>query len=585
MRIWTGTTLCWLVASGCAAEVGGSKDPGAAPMTPRTGGNDGHGFMPAPSTPPAGSAAAPAFACDPAAARVGDARIWRLTGLQYNNTIARLFGGPLEAVTAANEEVFRGGEDHGFLNGAFNLRVQEPQVGQLRTIARRTAEAVVNDPARLAGVFDANKTCPPGAANYTKTECVDAFLRNFGLRAFRRPLSNDELTAYKRLFDKARAHGATLGNGADTGHMGVRAVIEAMLQSPNFLYRTELPAGTGKAPLSSYELASALSYFLTDNMPDAELLAAAGKDELATPAQLEAQARRLLEGQGRPAVAELFRQWMNYEELKTREKDPARFPNWEELRAPMAEELRLFVENVVFDMKGKFADLFQTNATFVNPQLAPLYGEKVDTGWKKVATDPAQRAGLLTLSGLMAHTAVLDRTSPVNRGLLVQERIFCTHIADPPEGVDISVPALAPGLTRRQQLEMKTAAPLCSACHGILNGIGFGLESLDAIGRVRDKEENGLAIDPSGYIKGTRDSDGDFVGPRGLATAVARSDQARQCMTVQTFRYALGRGEQAGDNCSLAQAWEAFRASQFDLQTLLVGLVKTDAFRFRNVQP
>jgi hypothetical protein len=577
--------------AGCVGAVDEMPEgPGRTPEAP------GPGAMPRPPAPRPEGPAAPstpaqdhvfreAFSCDPARTRFDGPRVWRLTAAQYNNTVMRLLGLGRPPIAPELASVFHGSGDSVLLNGASALGVQEAQAGPLRTLARGAAAAVVAEAKALEGLWNAKGNCPATPASYRNTACVTAFVEAFGLRAFRRPLEAAEAEGLVRLFTLASRHGASLDGGNDSAHLGVRAVVESVLQSPSFLYRVELPAGKGRAPLSPYQTASALSYFLTDNMPDAELFAAAERNELSTAAQVAAQARRLLESGGRSAVAELFSQWLNYEELGTRLKDETLFPQWEAVKGPMAEEVRRFVGAVVFDRKGKFADLFESNFTFVDKHLAPLYGAKADgfgaDGWKELATKPTERAGLLTLSGLMAHTAVLERTSPVNRGLLVQERFFCTHVPDPPGDADLSIPDLAPNATRRQQLEAKTAPPLCTGCHSLMNGIGFGLETMDAIGRHRDKEENGLPIDPRGTIKGTYDSDGDFAGPRGLASALVASRQTKECFTLQTFRYALGRMESEGDACSLREAYGAFAQSGYDLKTLLVTVAASEAFRLR----
>lgn len=582
------TALCIalpIALSACSGAVDAEPSQAEAPRARETHRADAglEGRLPPPPKLAAEPKLAEKFACDPAKARLDGPRVWRLTAAQYNNTITRLLGLPQPVITADIAPVFNGTGESVLLNSSSALRVQEGQAGQLRTLARNAAAAVAADPQRLEAVWNVKGACPATPASYKSAACADTFVRGWGGRAFRRPLEPAEADALAALFALASRHGAALDGGNDVSHMGVRAVIEAVLQSPSFLYRAELPAGTGRAALSPHQLAVALSYTLTDNMPDAELFAAAERNELQTSAQVAAQARRVLEGQGRPAVAELFHQWLNYEELETRDKDEQLFPQWSAVKGPMDEELARFVGAVVFDRKGGFRDLFEANFTFANKALAPLYGARVDDGWKEIATNPVERAGLLTLSGLMAHSSVLERTSPVTRGLLVQERLFCTHVPDPPGGADLSIPPLPAGSSRRQQLEVKTAGPLCLGCHGLMNGIGFGLENLDAIGRYRDKEDNGVAIDARGEIKGTLDSDGSFTGPRGLATALVKSQQTKECFTLQAFRYALGRPETAGDACSLRQAYAEFVTAGHDVRALLVSIAATEAFRYRQV--
>lgn len=171
------------------------------------------------------------------------------------------------------------------------------------------------------------------------------------------------------------------------------------------------------------------------------------------------------------------------------------------------------------------------------------------SGFQKVETDPKERAGALTLTGLLSHLAVDNRTSPVARGKFVRERLLCTHIVDPPEGIDISLPELPPGLTAREELEERTKAPVCATCHGLMNPIGFAFDKLDSIGRNRD-EDNGLPLDVTGELTET-DIDGSFEGVVELAHRLATSAQVRQCVAVQAFRHGVGRAEGAADACTV----------------------------------
>lgn len=553
-----------LSCGACTARIHDGR--GSAPDDVAPGGDRAAGGRGGASGPPAAKSS---FVCRSTSPVLTKPRLWRLTGEQLNDTIADLLGDSARSVTG---ELFKAPGQDGFLNAASTLHVRDTEAAQLRVLAKRLGGETVADARRLAAIFETSNCT---VAKLADAGCGRQFVAEFGKRAFRRPLESAEVDAYLALYQLGNARGPTIG---------VQVVIEAMLQSPKFLYRFELGTGTGRARLTPHELASALSYTVTGSMPDAELMRAADRNELTTTAQLEAQARRLLATEkGRTAATEFYRQLLEYEELGAREKDATLFPEYAASRADLAEELRLLVADVMFgaDSDGTLRTLLTASHTFANARIGKLYGETVTgSGWQRIATNPEQRAGILTLPGLMSHLAALERTSPVNRGRFVQERFFCAHIPDPPPDADTSVPELKPGSTRRQQLEQKTAPPTCSACHALMNGIGFGLENLDAIGRFR-ATENGLPIDASGEVKGTADSDGAFVGPRALAERLADSQQVKECLTRQAFRYAVGRLEGEGDGCSLATVHDRFTASGDDLRELIVSFVLTETFTHR----
>ena len=180
----------------------------------------------------------------------------------------------------------------------------------------------------------------------------------------------------------------------------------------------------------------------------------------------------------------------------------------------------------------------------------------------------------------MSVLAARTRTSPVNRGRFVRQRLLCQQIPDPPANVDTQLPALAPGLTARQQLDAKTSGVACVGCHGQMNPIGFGFETLDGIGRYRT-EENGQAIDDSGALSGTRDIDGPFRGVPELAAKLASSTQVQECFALQGFRYVMGRPESGADACFVASLRDSFVTSGLDLKELFVSIALSESFNAR----
>jgi hypothetical protein len=500
---------------------------------------------------------------------VGVARAWRLTREQYDNTVRELLGTSARPASARLPPEF---STNGFLNNADVLFVRETEAVQLNIIAQELAKETVED--RLGRVF------PCDAGMLGDAACKDQFVRSFGKRAFRRELSDAEVTRYLALYNA--------GEQKQDGALGARAVIEAMLQSPNFLFRTEVGDGAAKPGskfrLSAFEMATALSYYFLNGPPDEALLAAADAGELGSAAGVEKQARRLMSlPEARPAVVEALKQVFDYAFLADAKKDDSLFPEFAAAHADMAEEAARFTEHVVFESTGSFEELLTAPYTFLSPTLAPIYGLPAPASpFDKTPLSETQRAGMLTMPGLMSTLAVDNRTSPVARGKFVRERLLCEHIPDPLPDIDLTVPPLEPGLTGRDLLAAKTSGATCSACHSVMNPVGFGFENLDAIGRHRS-EENGQPIDSSGELVKTRDADGTFQGPAELAQRLAASEQVRECMAIQAFRYGFGRAENQGDACAVAELHQRFRDANYDLKELAVQVALSESFAFRRL--
>jgi len=495
--------------------------------------------------------------CDPKGAALAEPRLWRLTWEQYRNSIHDLLG--TEVSIDALPRPFN--VDDRFLNEARNLRLRDSEVSALHTLAQTVAKDTVS--AHLGQVF----ACTADQAE--DATCKTDFVRDFGLRAFRRPLDDEEAERFEGLYD--------LGQSKLAGTGGVQVVIEAMLQSPSFLFRSELgEADAGR--LTGFETASALSYFLVDTTPDAELLTAAAAGELDTDEGVETQALRLMKlPEARRAAVGFFEQLFEYGSLDDKTKLPELYPDFDALKPSLRGELASFVEHLVFDSKGDLSTLLTAPYTFADPKVAALYGQMDATGTERIELDPKRRAGVLTMPGLMSVLAGSKRTSVVNRGRFVRARLLCNTIQDPPPDVDVTLPDLKAGLSAREQLEAKTSSGSCAGCHTLMNPVGFGFESLDLLGRERS-EENGIPIDATGELTGTRDIDGPFEGPVELAHKLASSEQVSECMSIQLFRYAMGRAENSGDACAIVELNRRFEESDHNLRELLLSAVRSDAF-------
>lgn len=503
----------------------------------------------------------------------GPALVRRLSRVEYDNTVRDLLGDDLGLAQgfAAEEETL------GFDNNARALQVSalhaEQFMAAAETLAIRAAER-------------AEELLPCDPTEVGEWLCAASFIDTFGRRAWRRPLSPAELTRLTGVYEAA-----VEVEGADF-YDGMALVIEALLQSPHFLYRIEVgtpvPGRPGVNALDSYELASRLSYLIWRSMPDDALLDAASRDVLRDPAGLAAEADRLFaDPRAREGMWSFFAQWLRVDEVPMLERDPRDFPFYdEEMAHLLQEEARRFVEEVVFNPQLDMRDFFRAPFTFVNERLAGLYGLSGVTGpdFVKVALNPEQRAGVLTLGALMAVTAKARITSPILRGVFVREQLLCSALPPPPPNVPVIAPDPDPNLTTRERFVEHTESAACQGCHQLIDPIGFGFEHYDALGRWRETDGR-HPVDASGDVVGTWDLNGVFHGAPELADRLAESEQAQRCVTTQVFRYAFGRGENAVDGCTLVQLYDAYRASGYDFQTLFRAVVGTDAFRFRRAQP
>ena len=509
----------------------------------------------------------PAPSCEAVQPGAAPARL--LTREQYNNTVRDLLGDTSRPADAFPPVA----TVEGFENNAELHRANPLLVSQYMTVAEFVAASAVE---RGLSRF------LPCGYDAGDAKCGRDFIDRFGTAAFRRPLEAAERAAFERLFDKVFA-----SNGFRTA---VRLVVEAVLQSPQFLYRLDslqtATAESGAVRIGNWEMASRLSYFLWNSMPDEALFQAARAGELDSEQQVEAQARRMLENErARSVVLDFHRQWLGFERFSGLVRDPTD-DSGREKRLPAAWQasLEAFVDHVYWNEGGSMNALFSSPTVFVDADLAALHGVSppAEGAVQAVQFNAQERAGLLTQPGLLALLSHPNQSSPIRRGVFIRERILCDPLPPPPPDVDTTPPDLDPTLTTRQRFALHTESSECAICHKKIDGIGFGLENYDQNGRFRLAEQ-GIPIDVTGNIASPRDPGiaGAFNGPMELAHRLADSPQTRDCVATQWFRYAMGRMETQADTCSLKQAQNAFSGSKGSFKELLVALTLTDAFLYR----
>ena len=415
--------------------------------------------------------------------------------------------------------------------------------------------------------------CDPASGD----ACVEQILTKLTRRAYRRPVTKDDIDPLMDFVKMAQQDG-------DTAKQGLQLALQAMLVSPHFLFRIEHDPDPTDPDLvhrvSDSELASRLSYFLWSSMPDEELLALAENGKLQEPAVLHAQVDRMLADERSSALAENFAgQWLETRNLDHVNPDPDKFETWgPELKESMRTETRLFFEAML--RENRPLDEFLTaKFTFLNGRLAKHYGIEGVTGpdFRRVELETPQRTGILGHASVLTVSSYPTRTSPVIRGKYVLENILGTPPPPPPA----DVPSLDEGPqatgSLRERLEQHRANPVCASCHDRMDAIGFGLENYDAIGRWRT-EDDGHSIDSSGTLP----SGESFAGPEELTGVLETqmTDFAR-CLTEKMLTYSLGRGLERFDRRTVDSILETVEADGSRFQTLVHQIVDSLPFTKR----
>jgi hypothetical protein len=496
----------------------------------------------------------------------GPRTLRRLAADELNATLRDLFRDPsVPVATFFNDPVVLG-----FKNNADALLAQDLAAQSLMDFAEQVATWADT---HLAGVL-------PCATQ--DAACRDQFIRAFGLRAFREPLTDAQVGTYTTLFTAESSFAE-----------GVHAVVQAMLQSPYFLYRRELGApisgATNRYALGPFEIASELSYFLTGSMPDDALLAAATSGALGSPAEIDRQAARLLQDpRSQRAFLTFAAGWLGIDRVLTVIKDGAVYPLPDALRADMLTETSAVLLDAL-TRGGKLAELFTTRQTFLTDALAAHYGLPAPGSPtpRPVTLAPGQRDG-----GILAHGSVLTgfatstSSSPVQRGKLVRTRLLCQNIPPPPPNVDTAPPVTSPTQTTRQHFEQHMSNPGCAGCHTLMDPLGFTFEGYDGTGRPR-AQENGVPVDTRGAVYGIPGGAAPvpLAGLADLAAYVAGSQALRGCAVRYWTYFATGRPSWAQDACTYEAVASAAAPSDYVLRDLVLAVVRAPHFRERVQAP
>jgi hypothetical protein len=489
--------------------------------------------------------------------QLGFSPLRRLTRVEYDNSIRDLLG-----VDLGLAKDFSDDERAGAFPSNFFSPISESQYGQYASAAAAAAAKAVERLPQLV-------PCAAGLQPGNEASCATQFIRQFGRRAYRRPLDDGEVSRYEALYRTGRAD-------RDFGG-GIELVVTAMLESPHFLYLVE-----GPGPLDQHQLAARLSYFLWNAPPDAKLAGLADSGGLKTLEALRGEAKRMLsDPRAQDMIADFHTRWLDLTDLAKIEKDPEVYGDFDAIRPAIREETARFANHVVGEGDGKLETLLTANFTIANGPLAKLYGAKSTAGaaeWQKTELDPAQRSGVLTQFAFLAAHGQED-SAPIFRGMAIREQLFCVDLPPPPPGADMELPPKTPTTTTRDRLKQHRVQADCASCHNLMDVLGYGFEAYDGIGRFRTMEA-GKPVDDSGEILGT-DVDGTFEGAGELMQRLVKSPQVQRCVATHWFRYALGRMETDLDSCTLDSVVGKFKNAQLRIPELVLALVESDGFRVR----
>jgi hypothetical protein len=542
--------LCSALASGCYHGTDAFGDPSATDGTTGSESSSESGTDGVPEEVPAG----------PTGLRL-------LTPAQYQSSVLDVLG-PVAAPAVGQWRSSLAAAQGGVASAA---------VEDYEEAAHAVAAEVFTNPTLRTEVTG----CEPVTAT-ADDACITSVLETLGRRAWRRPLTEDELTRYASV---ATTTAELLGGDP---WIGLQHAVAGLLQSPNFLYRVELGTPVSDddpflVRLDAYELASRISYLVWNTTPDDALLDAAAAGALEDAAGISAQVDRLFASErASTGVTQLFVDMYDLDALLSLQKDPALLPAFTPTVGPaLREELVRVIDDTVLEQRD-YRRLFDTDQGYVDAELAQLYGIPGDFGPELTpVTLPEPRGGLLTLGGFLAINSGEASTSPTKRGLTVRRVVMCQSIPPPPPGVEANLPEPTDGepMTKRQMLEGHRTDPACAACHGFMDPIGLALENFDALGGFRATDQ-GLPIDPSGDLDGAA-----FTDAAELGTLLADHPATGDCVIRNLYRYASGHIEQPLEQPTIDELTAELVDGGYDLPATIAALAQAESFRFANLSP
>jgi len=523
----------------------------------------------------------------------GRAPLRRLTTYEYNNTVRELFGDTTNPGSEFPSEVL----GKGFGNDADLQSVSDLLAEKYYSVAETVAARATENATALGRLH----ACTSSLTSGSEEACVRSITDSILPRAYRRPVTSTEVDEFVGLYRTTRGLSTSVTFAA-----GVSAVLSAILQSPDFLYRPEFGVAVTGNPnvrlLTGHEIATRLAYLFLQSVPDPELTRAATAGELSTPEGVLVQARRLLAtSKSRSMLAFFFDNLLPLSDLSSLTRSKELFPSFSaSVGAAMRQEVQRLLEYEIFEntsqvagspyAPGSWPAILTAPYTFVNQTLFDFYGASsfatgasvTGTALQRVEWNTSQRLGLLTQAGMMAGTATTNLTNPVLRGGFVVKHLMCRDIPLP--SFAVAPPEPYTGKTARERFGKHSADEGCSGCHRFMDPIGLALENFDAVGRYRVTERTTIdgvtydtPIDASGSVPGVA---GTANGPVELVRLFASSEEVQSCFATNWMQFAMGRVLDASDACNRELVQKNFKDARYDIKQLLLAVTQTDAFRY-----
>jgi len=485
----------------------------------------------------------------------------RLTLSEYIETVRSAVG--VDIAAEARLHLPKDLRADGFNNTAYNLNVDLGHVEAYARLAEIVAAKM--DPRKFAARYSKNRQLTDNN--------MRPLVAKLGQWLLRGPLADHEIAVYRGI-------STTVASAGGSFEDAVRLIVEAMLQSPRFIYRIETQRGDGSAwPVDDFELASRLSYILWGGPPDAELMKAAAEGDLSEREGVRAQVQRMLKD---PRVIErstqFIVQWLNLDRLNNLQPNKKRFPHWrQELAADMREETVEFFKEMAWKQNRPLSELFNAQLTFASPRLARHYGLKPASQ----GTTTYDLSSVPGRGGLLTHASVLtvggDEASMVTRGLFVLHDLLRGVVKAPPPCVDTTPVPTKPGLTQRAIAEVRIANKSCGGCHSRFEPLAFGLEKFDGIGAYHENDEHGNTLHDNGEIlfPGTAQPV-PYKSSEELMNLLAGSERIRQCLTWKVAQFALGRPLVGADAPVLEKIHQSAQKGGGTYASLITAIVMSD---------
>ena len=511
------------------------------------------------------------------AALLGPAPGRRLTKGEYANTIADLLG-----VTLDGGDSYLLPDEEPATGGGFRDDVAALLPSSVRTDAYEQLAALIAARVEWVGGLAAHAACTdPTAA------CREGFIRHLGRLVYRRPLTDADVQILEPLF--ATAAGSA-SDAPDAFELGARLVLQAMLQSPHFLYRLErrdaVDALSGRPTPSSFELATRLSYLLWASAPGPELLDAAERGDLSGGDALAGLVAGMLgDARARRGLDAYAQDWLQLYRLDARTPNEALGVS-AALLAEMKQESARFVQRIAIDEGRDLTDILVDKRTDIGPALAQVYGidpASPGTASYDLSNDP-NRLGILTQPGFLILRAAPAHVSIVDRGLMVMRVFLCQEMPAPPPGAAAQIDSIPTNLTDRDRFALHTASPECAGCHDAFDPLGYPFEPFDFAGRFRTVDDSGNPLRSDGQIMldGTLQS---YADTASFAALLAASPTVQRCLASKLYQYAMGRSLRDGESAVVDQLAQTFADGGRTWAAAVAAVANSPAFRAMGAEP